>query len=114
MKITLNGKSNVYEQIVSEYKRYIKLGILRLDDKLPSCRMLASELGVNPNTVVRAYSVLENEGYIKVLPKKGVYVTYIDSSSNKLIEVRREIEKIAESDISYSDLIKIVNEVYRR
>ena len=76
MKITLKGKDNVYEQIVNEYKRYIQLGVIRLDEKLPSCRSLAQELGINPNTVVRAYNVLENEGYIKVLPKKGVYVTY--------------------------------------
>ena len=33
-------------------------------EKLPSCRALASELGINPNTVERAYSILEKEKYI--------------------------------------------------
>ena len=113
MKILLNGKSNVYEQIVSEYKRYIRLGIIKKDEKLPSCRTLASDLGVNPNTVVRAYSVLENEGYIKVLPKKGVYVTFEENESN-FSEVRKEVEKLKNTGISYNDLIKVIDEVYGR
>jgi GntR family transcriptional regulator len=37
-------------------------------------RTLAYELGVNPNTVQKAYSILEKEEYIRTLPKKGVYV----------------------------------------
>ena len=114
MKITLKGKDNVYEQIVNEYKRYIKLGVIRLDEKLPSCRSLASELGINPNTVVRAYSVLEKEGYIKVLPKKGVYVTY-ESNNNAFLEgVKKDIEELKNNHISYEELIKIINDVYGR
>lgn len=114
MKITLKGKDNVYEQIVNEYKRYIKLGVIKLDEKLPSCRNLASELGINPNTVVRAYNVLENEGYIKVLPKKGVYVTYEKHQSDEYAEVKRNIEEIKNNEVSYENLIEIINEVYGR
>ena len=114
MKILLNGKGNVYEQIVENYKRYIKLGIIKKDEKLPSCRTLASDLGVNPNTVVRAYNVLENEGYIKVLPKKGVYVTYSEDINESLIVVKKEVEKIKNTNVSYEELIKIINEVYGR
>ncbi len=114
MKITLKGKDNVYEQIVNEYKRYIKLGVIRFDEKLPSCRNLASELGINPNTVVRAYNVLENEGYIKVLPKKGVYVTYESNQNSSLTTAKKEIEELKNNNISYEDLIKIIDEVYGR
>lgn len=114
MKITLKGKDNVYEQIVNEYKRYIQLGVIRLDEKLPSCRSLAQELGINPNTVVRAYNVLENEGYIKVLPKKGVYVTYESNRNSSLTEVKKEIEELKNNNVSYEELIKIINEVYGR
>ena len=72
------------EQIVNEYKRFISLGIIKFDEKLPSCRQLASDLGINPNTVQRAYNVLEQDGYINVLPKKGVYVCYqVNNDVNK-------------------------------
>lgn len=116
MKITLKGKENVYEQIASEYKRYILLNVIRYDEKLPSCRALAIDLGINPNTVARAYNVLEKEGYIKVIPKKGVYVSYkIDSSedwSNKKVEIMSFMQKMKEAGIKYETLTKILDEVY--
>lgn len=116
MKITLKGKENVYEQIVSEYKRYISLNIIRYDEKLPSCRALAIDLGINPNTVARAYNVLEKEGYIKVIPKKGVYVSYeinnLEDLSNKKIEIMSFIQEMKKAGIKYETLINILDEVY--
>ena len=108
----LKGKDNVYQQIINEYKRYITLNIIKKDEKLPSCRSLATSLGINPNTVQKAYNVLENEGYIKVLPKKGVYVIY-DNKESKNEEIKEELTKFKET-VSYEDLIKLVNEVYGR
>ena len=126
MKITLRGKSNVYEQIVNEYKRYIELGIIKKDEKMPSCRTLGKELGINPNTVVKAYSVLESEGYIVSLPKKGAYVTYDKDNVNKpncslqnvnVNNNQKEIESYLQNiknDISYEDIINIINNIYGR
>ena len=113
MNIKLSGKENIYEQIVREYKRFIELKVIRYGEKMPSCRSLAMDLGINPNTVVKAYAVLEEEGYIQVLPKKGVYVTYNKESSNnnKVAEV---VKQIKSSGVSYDELIKIVNDIYRR
>jgi len=115
MKITLKGKENVYEQLVSEYKRFIELGIILKDEKMPSCRVLAKELGINPNTVVRAYSVLEQQGYIITLPKKGAYVIYDKNNNNnaKVNEIKTYLSSIRE-DVSYNDIMNIVNEVYGR
>lgn len=113
MKISLKGKANVYEQIVNEYKKFIELGVIKKDEKMPSCRTLAMELGINPNTVVRAYSVLEEWGYIITLPKKGAYVIYEkDKSKNKKIdEIKSYISSVKE-DISYNDILNIINEIY--
>ncbi len=115
MKITLKGKNNVYEQIVSEYKKFIELGIIKKDEKMPSCRTLGQELGINPNTVVRAYSVLEEEGYIITLPKKGAYVIW--ESNNIKNEKKQEISDYLNSiknDISYDELLNIINNIYGR
>ena len=85
MSIILNGKGMVFQQIVDYYKRYITLGIIKEDEKLPSCRNLASELGINPNTVERAYKILEQEGYIKNIAKKGkVFVIFYEKLSQWL------------------------------
>ncbi len=67
------GKLSVYEGIVNRIKRDIALGIVKEGERLPSCREFALEMGVNPNTVQRAYAALEAEGVITTIPKKGVY-----------------------------------------
>ena len=113
MKIILKGKENVYEQIVNEYKRYISLGVIRKDEKLPSCRALASELGINPNTVQRAYNVLENDGYITVLPKKGVYVSFEKINEIDLEdEIKDFILKFKKENVSYKSIKKVLDDIY--
>ena len=72
--INLQGKDSIYEQIRSQIEKFIKSGILKPDDKLPSVRSLAEDLGINPNTVMKAYQELEKNGYIYTLNKKGVFV----------------------------------------
>ena len=106
-------KDNVYEQIVMEYKRLISLNILTKGDKLPSCRDLAREKGINPNTVSKAYTCLEDQGYIEAIPKKGVYVIF-DSKANNNDDLIIEINRIKENNINYETLIEIVNKVYGR
>ena len=72
--INLQGKESIYEQIRSQIEKFIVMGILKPDDKLPSVRTLAQDLGINPNTVMKAYQELEKNGYIYTLNKKGVFV----------------------------------------
>ena len=72
--ISLQGKESIYEQIRSQIEKFIMNGILKPDDKLPSVRSLAEDLGINPNTVMKAYQELEKNGYIYTLNKKGVFV----------------------------------------
>ena len=112
MNINLFGKENVYEQIVNEYKKFIELNVYRYNEKLPTCRDLAKQLGVNPNTVSKAYTKLEELGYIKAIPKKGVYVTYT-SENNKYDKVKETISAL-KNEIEYDDLIKIIKDVYQK
>ena len=52
----------IYLQIIRHVKRGIVAGIVRDGDELPSRRVLSARLGVNPNTVQKAYRLLEEEG----------------------------------------------------
>ena len=61
----LEGDSPIYLQILRYVKRGIVAGIIRDGDELPSRRMLSTRLGVNPNTVQKAYHLLEEEGLIQ-------------------------------------------------
>ena len=64
------NRNPIYCQIVQQIERYIALGILKANDPLPSIRELASSLGINPNTVKKAYSELENKKLIVSISTK--------------------------------------------
>jgi GntR family transcriptional regulator len=75
--LILNHASSVppYEQISLQLRTMIALGQLRPGEQLPSVRQMARDLGVAPNTVVRAYAELERDGWVETTERKGVRVT---------------------------------------
>lgn len=73
--IDLQSRTPIYEQL---YKRVVELTVkkqLRPNDKLPSVRELAKELGVNPNTVSKAFQNLERDGIIYSLAGRGSFIS---------------------------------------
>lgn len=72
--VDLRDRKQLYEQLIDNIKGLILSGELSPDDKLPSVRSLARELGINPNTIQKAYSELERMGVITTLPGRGSIV----------------------------------------
>lgn len=64
----------IYEQVTDRFKMMILRGVLCPDEKIPSVRSLAVDLSINPNTIQRAYSELERQGYIYTVKGKGNFV----------------------------------------
>ncbi|NLB17773.1 MAG: GntR family transcriptional regulator [Syntrophomonadaceae bacterium] len=64
----------IYEQLVEKFKTLIIGGVLKPDEQLPSVRILAGQVTVNPNTIQKAYRELEQQDYIYSLPGKGHFV----------------------------------------
>ena len=60
-----SGGTPIYLQILSYIKRGIIAGAIRDGDELPSRRVLSARLGINPNTVQKAFKTLEDEGLIQ-------------------------------------------------
>ena len=75
--ISLNHESTkpIYRQIVEELRIAIDQGVLQLNEKLPSTRDLAEDLGISRFTVMRSYEDLASCGYIKIATGSGAYVT---------------------------------------
>ena len=65
----------ILEQIAQHVKRSVARGRLSAGDRLPSVRELAKEQSINPNTVIRAYDILEREGVIARRQGSGCFVT---------------------------------------
>ena len=68
------GRS-IYEQIVEYIENRVLTGAWQPDDRVPSVRELAVDLGVNPNTVQRSYSLLQDEGAIYNQRGVGYFVS---------------------------------------
>lgn len=68
------GSDSLYEYLYKCIKNDILLGNLEIDEKLPSKRSFAKNLGISVITVENAYEQLMAEGYIYSIPKKGFYV----------------------------------------
>ena len=110
------SKRDVYLEIAERYEKYITLGIIKLGEKLPSVREAASELRVNPNTVQRAYSLLEEKGLIRSMPKKGAFVIAgeDDKKDDGIFDVLvAELLSLKERGETKERLISIIEEVYR-
>jgi len=77
LKIILsNSKNNpIYEQLETQMRHMILEGTLTPDERLPSIRGLAKDLGVSVITVKRSYDDLEGEGYIYSIVGKGSFVS---------------------------------------
>ncbi len=99
INLDYSSRTPIYEQIVSEIERYVALGILKSKDQIPSIREMASNLGINPNTVKKAYSILENKGVITSLSTKGTFISNnIDNvKDSKIEEGIKEIKNIISS-----------------
>lgn len=63
-KFKMEDSGPIYQQIILHIKRGMIAGTVEDGDELPSRRVLSALLGVNPNTVQKAYRLLEDEGLI--------------------------------------------------
>ena len=74
LTIDKNSSKPYYEQLVLGIKQQVVTGILQPGDRLPSVRELAKVLLMNPNTISKAYKVLEVENVIVTVKGKGTFI----------------------------------------
>ena len=117
MNINLDytSRTPIYEQIVNEIERYVALGILKEKEQILSIRELASNLGINPNTVKKAYSVLESKNVIVSLSTKGTFIssdvnsiknTTINNYINDIKSIMNKLTKLGLDNKEIVDKIK--------
>ncbi len=82
----------IYLQIVEEVKKRSVRGEYVPGARLPSVRELSTEMGVNPNTMARAYMELEREGFIFTKRGQGSFVA---NAKGRVDEERRQLAEMA-------------------
>ncbi len=78
--IDLQSRVPIYEQLYKKIVELVMNHVLKQGDQLPSVREMAKNLGVNPNTISKAYNELERDGVIFSLAGRGSFVGNIDKT----------------------------------
>lgn len=85
-QIDQHSRVPIYEQLRQQVLRLAALGLLDEGELLPSVRQLAADLGINPNTVQKAYRELEREELIYTVPGKGSFLSKNESHIRSMKE----------------------------
>ena len=117
-EIDLKSRKVISEQIIDNIKELIVSGVMVPGEKMPSVRELAGRLTVNPNTVQKAYSALEQQGYIYTSAGRGTFVedpgaARISEHDVELArsEVEEAVSKLYYLGISKDDARKMIGEI---
>lgn len=117
IEIDFNSEEALYLQIRNQVILGIAMRQFREGDSLPSVRQLADTIGINMHTVNKAYTVLRQEGYVKVDRRRGAIIAVDSDRIQTLAELKKELQVIlAKSsckNISRQEMHELVEEIYR-
>lgn len=116
ISIDTRSREPLYLQLETQIIRLINLGVYESNSPLPSIRAMACELGINPNTVARAYKNLEQKNIIYTVVGKGVFVSSNTNDQIKVVKLNhleKTLKLMKSSGISKQDVMNIINSVWR-
>ena len=116
IEIDFNSDEALYLQLRNQIIMGIATAQFHEGDSLPSLRQLADTIGLNMHTVNKAYTVLKQEGYVKVDRRRGAVIALDTDRIQAMEEVRRELKvllaKRSCKDISREEIHELVDEIY--
>ena len=115
--INYRSREPIYEQLYHSVIQMLSLGVLETGQQLPPVRQLAAELGINPNTVSKAYKNLENDGIICSVVGKGSFIAenhdVIDGKKEELLKsVTENLTQAHRMGIAQTEIQAIIRRIY--
>lgn len=118
-KFVLSEGSPIYSQIILHIKRGIVAGTITDGDELPSRRVLSALLGVNPNTIQKAYRILEEEKLIESHTGAKSYMVLneetVKNISHELLSQDAEniVSSLKQMGLSKEDAIALIEKFWK-
>ena len=116
IEIDFNSEEALYMQLRNQIILGIATNRFQEGDTLPSVRSLAGSIGINMHTVNKAYSVLRQEGFVKLDRRKGAVICLDVNKQQVLEEMREEIAVIMAKGICKGirreEVHHLVDEIY--
>jgi GntR family transcriptional regulator len=117
-ELKLNDKDPVYQQIIKYIKMQIHLGKLEDGDELPSRREIASMLAINPNTVQKAFKILEDIGLVSTGTNVRSVICITDKIRHDIKDELTECEVIdfinyfKSINLSFKDAVELLTKLW--
>ena len=116
IEIDFNSGEALYLQLRNQIIMGIATAQFHEGDSLPSVRQLADTIGINMHPVNKAYTVLKQEGYVKVDRRRGAVIALDTDRIQAMEEVRRELKvllaKSSCKNISREEIHELIDEIY--
>ncbi len=116
IEIDFNSDEAIYSQLCDQIIMGIACSRYHDGDPLPSVRQLADDIGINMHTVNKAYTVLRQQGYVKVDRRRGAVISVETDKANALAELKEslrvDIARASCRNISREDVHKLVDQLY--
>lgn len=116
LTIDFNSDEAIYIQLRNQIILGIAMERIHEGDSLPSVRQLADNIGINMHTVNKAYSVLRQEGFVKLDRRKGAVICLDVDKLQALEEMRQRLAVVLATgickNISREEVHQIVDEIY--
>ena len=119
-KIKIDSKDPVYVQISTYVKKQILNGNIASGDELPSRRELAMMLEINPNTVQKAYKLMESEGYVITFGNTGstilIHEDLMFSMQNEFTKtlILDFVNSAKDINLSFKYVIDLISEAWEK
>ena len=114
-RIDFNSEEALYSQLCRQIIMSIASDEIREGDSLPSVRQLADEIGINMHTVNKAYTILRQEGYIKLDRRRGAIIALdvdrLEAMAELSAELRYVIAKSMCRNVSSAEIHALVDEI---
>lgn len=113
ISIDITGRTPIYEQICRAVCSEITRGILKENDQIPPSRILAQQLGLNPNTVAKAYQMLERDGIIYTVAGRGSFVAAANGRADSTLtkDFEEKAREALKAGISKETLTEIIEKL---
>lgn len=116
IEIDFNSDEALYLQLRNQIIIGIATSRFQEGDALPSVRQLADSIGINMHTVNKAYSVLKQEGFVKVDRRKGAIIAVDADKLNALAELKGELRVLLAKSVCKSitrqEMHELIDEIY--
>lgn len=117
IEIDFSSDEAIYQQLCDQIILGIATSRLVDGEVLPSVRQMADEIGINMHTVNKAYTILRQQGFVKVDRRRGAFISVDDRNKERALsamekEMRGLLAEARCRGLSKNDMLMLVDRIY--